>query len=293
MTRRLVRFAAVAAAILVLATGCGVRKTMVRSAMDPILAGGMDALMAEPDLELARTALASNLKLIEGMIREDPENTELLLYAAQGFAAYALAFVEDENPERAVELYRRAHRYANRALIVRENVDLLAVEELDRFEDTVARLDDDAVPGVFSLANAWGSEIMLSLDEIAAVSDLPRVEALMRFVLEVDEAYYFAGAHLFFGGYYGVRPPTLGGDLEKAERHLRRQIELTGGNVLLGRLFLVKYVHLRRLDEPAARAELNRILEFDVNQAPENTTLLNRVAQEKARRLLQNLDQYL
>lgn len=274
-------------------TGCGVQHSIVRSTMNPILEGGIESMMAETNLEIARTALASNLKLIEGMLRSDPANAELLLFAAQGYVAYALGFVEDTNPAEARELYGRARDYANAWLIEETGTDLLAIDNLDEFENAVASLPEDALPGIFWLGNAWGSEILQGLDNISLVSNLPRAEALMRRVLEIDPGYYFGIAHLFFGGYYGARPAMLGGNLDKAVEHIESQIELTDGNVLLGPLFMVKYVHLRRLDEQASRETLHTILDFDVDSAPEDTRLLNRVAQAKAQRLLNTLEDYL
>ena len=284
---------AVTALILTLAPGCSIQQYAVRTAMNPIIDGGMESMMAETNLKIAKTALESNLKLIEGILRTDPDNEELLLAAAEGYTGYTMGFVEDDSPIEARDLYRRARGYANRWLIEEEDADLLAIQNLQEFEAAVADLDEEAVPGAFWLANSWGSLILISLDDIAMVSQLPKVEALMRFVLEHDPAYYFATAHLFFGGYYGARPPMLGGDPAKAQKHLETQIDMTDGNVLLGYLFMVKYVHLRALNEEAALRDLDYILSFDVMQAPENTRLLNRIAQEKARDLLARIDEYL
>jgi TRAP transporter T-component len=279
--------------LAILLPGCSIQRAIVRSTMDPILAGGLDAMMAEPNLEIAKTALASNLKLIEGMIRTDPHNKTLLLFAAQGYSAYALAFVEDEDPFEARLLYQRAAGYANRWLIEEEDLDLLAISNLSEFEQSVSLLDDDAVAGIFWLGNAWGSEILNGLDDIVLVSKLAYVEALMHRVIEIDEGYYFGLAHLFFGGYFGARPPMLGGDMDKAIDHIERQLELTDSNILLGHLFMVKYVYLRQLDEEASRVTLKQILDFDVFAAPESTRLLNRVAQAKAAHILETLDEYL
>ncbi|MCB2210957.1 TRAP transporter TatT component family protein [bacterium] len=273
--------------------GCGIQQSVVRSTMNPILEGGLDAMMAETNLEIAQTALASNLKLIEGMLRSDPHNSTMLLFAAQGYAAYALAFVEDEDPVAARDLYRRARGYANRWLIEEAGVDLIAIPALDDFEAAVLELDDDAQPGIFWLGNAWGSEILNGLNDIVLVAKLPYAEALMRRSLEIDPGYYYGLAHLFFGGYYGARPRMLGGNPDLAVQHINEQIDLTDGNILLGPLFMVKFVYLKQLDEESARTTLQMILDFDVEAAPENTFLLNRVAQAKAEQLLANLEDYL
>ena len=78
---------------------------------------GAVAIYEETDLILAEQALASNIKLLEGMIKGDPENQHLLMLTSQAIAGYALGFVEDEAPERAKPLYLRARDYAARVLL--------------------------------------------------------------------------------------------------------------------------------------------------------------------------------
>lgn len=101
---------------LVIIPGCSIQKLAIRST-GSVLDASFEALMAEDDLELAKTAIESDLKILEGFLNIDSSNKELLLLAAQGFASYALGFVEDEDPARAVKLYERSRRYASRWLM--------------------------------------------------------------------------------------------------------------------------------------------------------------------------------
>ena len=101
-----------AAALL---SACSVGQVVVRGSQT-ILDSGVESMNRETDLELARGAMPANLKLIEGMLLEDPQNEELLLFAAQGFYGYSYGFIELEDEERAQQLYRRCYDYAHRAL---------------------------------------------------------------------------------------------------------------------------------------------------------------------------------
>ncbi len=281
----------VATIVTTLTTGCSMQKLVVRST-GGILDGAFEALMMEDDLPLAKTAIESDLKLLEGLLQADPENRKMLLLVAQGFTSYALAFVEDQDTARATALYLRARDYANRWVIETADVDLLAIPAMDDYERAVAELPEKAVPGVFWLGNAWGSAVMLNIDNVSLVADLPNVERLMRFVLETDESYYYAGAHLFYCGYYGALPAMFGGDLEKAKKHIDRQRELAGEGFLLADLFEVKYVALKQFDEARARELLGGILAYDLDQRPD-IRLMNRVAQEKAVWLMERLEDFL
>ena len=50
------------------------------------------------------------------MIIEDPGNTQLRLYAAEGFYGYTFGFVELQDSQRARQLYRRCYEHARTAL---------------------------------------------------------------------------------------------------------------------------------------------------------------------------------
>ncbi|MDP8207421.1 MAG: TRAP transporter TatT component family protein [Candidatus Electryonea clarkiae] len=286
------RILLISAVLIVFAfSGCTLNQLAVRSTSG-ILSNSFDALMAEDDLQIARTAIETDLKMIEGLIRTDPENSTLLLYAAQGFSSYSLAFAEDEDKARAIKLYKRGRNYASRWLKHKYGVDLLSIDKLDKFEKVINKLSSEAVPGVFWLGNSWASLLLLSLDDIESIASLPRVEMLMKFVLDNDETYYYGGTHLFFGAYFGGRPRMLGGDPEKARFHIEKQREMTEGKFLLGDFFMVKYVALPALDEKSSRKILHHIINFDLESAPD-IRLINSITQEKAKHLLDNIEDFL
>ncbi|MDX1698501.1 MAG: TRAP transporter TatT component family protein, partial [Thiohalobacterales bacterium] len=95
--------------------GCSLGQLVVRSSQT-ILDSGFEAMNRETDLELAQAAMPANIKLIEGMLLEDPSNAELRLYAAQGFYGYGYGFIETEDKARAAQLYRRCYEHALLAL---------------------------------------------------------------------------------------------------------------------------------------------------------------------------------
>ena len=66
---------------LMLLTACSMGQMVVRGSQT-ILDSGIESMNRETDLQLARDAMPANLKLLEGMLLEDPDNTELLIYAA-------------------------------------------------------------------------------------------------------------------------------------------------------------------------------------------------------------------
>ena len=74
--------------------------------------------MREGDLQFAESAIAGDMKLLEGVVDSDPTNVKYLQLACMGYTSYALAFAEDD-PARALLFYTRAQEYGARGLELR------------------------------------------------------------------------------------------------------------------------------------------------------------------------------
>ena len=270
--------------ILLLSTGCSVQRMAIRS-LGGVLDNSMEALYEEKDLELAEKAIASDLKLLEGLIKSDPGNDKLLLLAAQGFTSYALGFVEDESPERARDLYLRGRNYGLRILKQRENFERAIQGSIEALENMMGEFDEEDVPALFWTANSWGNWINLSFTNTQALADLPRVQLLMERVIELDESYFYGGAHLFFGSNYAARPAMLGGDIEKSRSHFERCFEFAGEKFLLPYYYYARYYATRQFDESLFENTLVKILDAPNDILPEQN-LPNAIAKNKAAGLL-------
>lgn len=270
--------------------GCSFKKMAIRST-GSILNYGVEALYEEEDLVIAEHAIMSNLKLLEGLIKGDPDNLNLLLLASQGFTGYALGFVEDDDPERAKVFYERAKDYGikilnrNGAFKEAMNGD---VENLSKALESFKRAD---VPALFWTANSWGNWINLSRDSPSAIAQMGRVELMMKRSLELDESYYYGGADMFFASYYGGRSEMFGGSPEKAKYHFDRFIKLSRGRFLMGYVLFAKFYAVQLQD-----ADLFRDLLEKVSEAPgdilSEQRLVNEIAKVKAAKLLADIDNY-
>jgi hypothetical protein len=269
---------------LVFLPGCSTSQLVARGA-SPLIDHGVAAMNRETDLEIARASIPANLKMIEALLLADPGNATYRIQAAMGFYGYALGFVEADDPERAAALYGRARDHALVAL-ERAGVtpDVLAGDAAG-LAQVLARLDTRAVPALFWTASAWGKWIELQLDDPARLSELPRVEMLMQRVLELDEAYYHGGAHLFFGAYYGGRAPMFGGDFARAARHFDRAAALGRNRLLLVEVYRARYLFRQTGDRAAFHATLGRVLDAPADADPD-LNLANALARKQAADLL-------
>jgi tetratricopeptide (TPR) repeat protein len=250
---------------------------------------GIQVIYQEDDLKIAEQFLANNLKMIELLLGKDPENRRLNLIAAQGFGAFAMAFVEDEDPDRAARLYQRGLAYAFRSLPKRKRFgSTIKPPELETLLKTYSKKD---VPVLFWLGYNWGSYVLQHLDDPRTLVNLSKVEMIMHRVLELDETYNFAGVHLFYGSFYAARPPILGGNPEKGREHFERNLELTNNSFYMTIYFLARYYAVQVQDREMFDSLLNDIVELDLDKYPD-IRLMNALAKQKARKLLENQDLY-
>ena len=146
--RKLAALLILSAVASFLTSGCSMG-TMVARTTVSVLDGGLEAMNRETDLELAKSAIPANLKLMEGLIFEDPRNRTLREFAAQGLYGYAYGFVEDEDRARASALYDRCLAHGKQGLRVsglKVDVQRATQDELDA---ALARLRGKAVPSLF------------------------------------------------------------------------------------------------------------------------------------------------
>lgn len=271
-------------------TSCSIQKLALRS-MSGILDNSMAALYEESDLPLAEQAIASDLKLLEGLIKSDPNNEKFLLLACQGFGAYALGFVEDKDADRAQMFYLRGRDYGLEILRKNQAFEREINNSIERIEAALKNFDKNDVPALFWTANNWASWINLNFTNPEALVDLPKVQAMMQRVIELDESYFYGSAHLFFGTIYALRPPILGGNIDKAKLHFVKCFEFSREKFLLPYVYYAQFYATRIFDEELFKTTLNKILETPDDILPEQR-LPNGIAKQKARMLLQKSDQF-
>lgn len=264
--------------------GCSTGQLVARGA-SPLIEHGVAAMNRETDLELARASIPANLKMIEALLLADPDNSAYRVQAAMGFHGYAMGFVEVSEPGRARDLYRRAFDHAMVALERAGMSPTVLAGDVAQMEQVLTKLDVGAVPALFWTASSWGKWIELQLDDPARLAELPRVEALMRRVLVLDERYYHAGAHLFFGAYYGGRAPMFGGDFTRAVQHFDRAAELNQNRMHWVDVYRARYLLRQMGDRDAFHAALSRVLVAPASTNPD-LNLANALARKAAGELL-------
>lgn len=277
-TRFLIPFAAV-----FLFPGC-IQTIAVRS-VGGIVDDGYDALTEESDLQFAEQALPGNLKLLEVMLKNDPNNERLLKLCAEGYASYALGFVEDVDVERARVFYLRGRDYGLRILEQDADMKKALNGSADDLKVALAKKSNDDVPGVFWTAFAMGSYLNITLTDPDAIASIPKIETMMNFVAEKDPSFYYGGAHLFLGTLYGSRSKFLGGDPEKSKRHFETALRLNEGKFLMTQVYYAKSYAFITQNDTLFEELLTQVDKASLEILPK-FRLGNAIAKKKAKILL-------
>ncbi len=265
---------------------CSMGQIVARTSVS-IMDGNVEAMNRETDLVLAEAAIPANLKLIEGLIEEDPGNPELLSLAAQGFYGYAFGFVELADPQRAEALYARGYAYGVRglhALGLDKRIDLTTANP-DAIEKAVAGMGAAAVPTLFWTASCWAKQIDLRRTDPARIAQLASTERLMSRIRELQPDYYYGGVYLYYGVYYGSRAPMMGGDFSKSEQNFSAANAVSDNRLLIVDVLQAEYLERQRLDQESFHRLLSRVVADPVGSFPE-MALVNQIARARAQYLL-------
>lgn len=272
--------------LLMLFQGCSSLSVQMAT---PMVQAQYASINEETDPVLAEQAIPASLKMLEGMLREDPGNKILLQNLSEGFCGYAFSFVEDTDTERASRLYLRGRGYAERLLVADGGPESLAGQNLDQLKSTMKTFNADDLHGLYWMGQCWAGWLMLNLDDLQAFVAISKVEAILQRTLELDETYHYAGPHMLLGAFYGSRSRLLGGNPDKARGHFDKCLELTQHKYLMAQVFYAKTYAVQMQDQALFKRLLEEVLEAPADILPEQQ-LASAVAKQKAEKLLESTD---
>ena len=279
-----------------LGSGCSVTRYVQKKAADAVAQSGT-TFSSDDDPELIKAAAPFSLKLMETLLAENPDHTELLTATASGFTQYSYAFVQEEADEiepkdfaaaeklrhRARNLYLRAQRYGLRGLETKHPG--FGTNVLANPRSAVKAATKADVPLLYWTAAAWASAISLSKDKPDLIAQIPSMEALIYRALELDEGYSEGAIHGFLITYEMGRPGAGGDPVARARQHFERAVSLSRTNSAAPFVSLAEAVTIQKQDVKEFESLLNQALAINPGAVPENR-LLNTVMQNRARWLL-------
>ncbi|MGD2160213.1 MAG: TRAP transporter TatT component family protein [Gammaproteobacteria bacterium] len=267
-------------------SGCG---QLVSNAKQEFAEDLSATMLEQNDPETVKQAVPAYLILVSSMIKGDPDNVELLISGSKLYGAYASVFVEER--ERKMRLSALSLDYAEHAFCIYKpaacNFRELSYYE---FEQVLKQFNKEDVPVLFALGSAWAGWLQANSADWNAVAELPRIKAIIQRVLELDPLINNGDAYLYMAVMDSFLPPAMGGKPELAKKNFEQAIKVSDGENLMAKLlYAEKYARL-----VFDQALHDRLLKEVIDAKLENneSTLINSIAQYKARILLDQSNEY-
>ncbi len=260
---------------------------MVNSLMRPTMAN----LQRQTDIELVCEGTPSFLLMIDSLVASAPDDNKLLLTATQAFTGYSAALDACSRPKRAATVSIKARLYGLSLLWNRDDIHSILTLPLSDLQQTLTDLDSGDVDLLFWAGNGWTTWIRHQQGSPESLAQLVRVEQIMLRVVELDETYYYGGAHLFLGVYNGSKPPLLGGKPELSRHHFEQALTISKRQFLPTLVLYAQTYARMAFDRELYVALLQEVLDFDLASQP-NLLLANQVAKRNASKMLDQVDLY-
>lgn len=247
------------------------------------------AILNNNDLATVEAGAPAYLLMIDSLVSGDPDNESLLRSAATLYTSYTDVFVKDS--ARAKKLTDTSMEYAFRAVCQANGAACsLREENFQSFEKIISGMRKKDVPSLYALGTAWAAWIQTRQQDMNAIAEISRVEAVMNQIIELDETYQDGIAHLYMGAMAILLPPALGGKPNISRQHFERAIELSGGKNLM-----IKVVYARQYARALFDRELHDRLLGEVLKADPNVPgyiLSNTLSRQEAQKLLDSAEDY-
>jgi hypothetical protein len=273
-------------AALVFLSSSGCTSLVIDPLLDPLTL----SLQKQTDLELLQDGAPSLLLILDGLIASDPDNVRLLIAATKAYGAYATTLYENGKIERAVNMSTKARDYGISIINQLPGLENLNGLNLADIEAALARIPPTKVGYLFWGAYGWATWIQYQDGAPAAMADLPIVELFMLRVVELDETFYYGGAHIFLGSYYGSRPHIYGGKPEVSRNHFERALTLNNRLFLLTHVAYAETYARLMFDRELYLKLLTEVIEQPLTDSDMASS--NKLAKVKAQKLIDQIDEF-
>lgn len=277
-------------------TSCGMKK-MATNIIGSIATDGMVAVESEEDLVFAKASSPALIKTLEVLSYGNPRDVGTLTLLSKAYGQYAFGFLEDEilrahgkdtelsaAKAKARLFYKRGRDFGLKSLTAKGPMKSAMQLPFQEFKRSLAKLGKKDVPRLFWTAFNWASYLNLSLEDPQAIADLPRIEAIIDRVIELDPKYYYGSAHTLKGVIAATRPKMLGGNPELADSEFQKAIGVSS-MYLMTKVMYAEYYAKQIQDRPLFQRVLTEVLNADVKLLPEQM-LANELALQRAKLLL-------
>ena len=257
--------------------------------------------LTDDDPQLVKEAFPFNLKIIEILLNQDPDNREMLLTALSSFTIYTYGFLMEDAEKLSFkdynagkEIYDRANKLFKRALLYGlhgmelkypEFVNWMEQREVDQHHFV-----EEDIKYLYWYSAALGGLISSSHGNPVYVVDLPKVGWLLEQSMELDETWNNGALYSAMISFTMSRPDALKNREQVARDYFNKAVKASSGEDCSVFVRFAESVCINNQNKDEFIKSLNYVLNFDVESVKE-LRLANTIAQSRAKWLMVRIDE--
>ncbi len=237
-------------------------------------------IAANWDKRIDRAATEAALADMEKLDAAGGATVDDYVLAARAYYFYSdthLRFAGEEDAMLAS--YQKGISMAEKGMVLSSTAFKDRVKAGERPENAVDALDIKGQPAMYWYASnlgRWAKQSGFS----TLLREKDRIKKIMERVMALDENYFYAGPHRYFGAMYGLAPAFAGGNMDKSKEHFEKAIAIAPTYLGTRVLFLEVWAQ-KEEDEEVWREQMD-ILDATAEDALENMTPENHFEKKKA-----------
>ena len=283
-------------------------RIMIANEISNISEIGAVVFEQDDDLDMLEKGIPGNIKFLEVILENSPDNYKILVLLSRLYAAYSFGFYEGRLESSIIgksdsvlsgqniikesvnRYYLKGSDYALRAIVSRNpgaDKKLKIPESADRLLKTMSRED---VPALFWYGFNLSALINNNRDSVLLLSKAYLIEKIMKRVIELDPEYFFGGPHLILLSYYSTLPPYSDEKLDLSLFHYKKLKERKDGPFLLADLYFARYYLSIKQEKEKFEDIMNDILNH--SGKGKECVFYNKIAAQRAKIYLDGIDHF-
>ena len=286
--------------MVILIIGCSPKKVLMTQ-LDGVFDSIEYVYLTDDDPQLVKESFPFNLKIIEILLNQNPDDREMLLTALSSFTMYTYGFVmEDaeklviEDYSAGIEIYDRASKLFNRALqFGLHGMELKYPEFTNWWElreiDENPFVEED-IAYLYWISAALGGLISSSQGNPKQLVDLPKVGWLLEKSMELEESWNSGALYSAMISFTMSRPDAVVNREQVAWDYFNKAVQSSSGENCSVFVRYAESVCIKNQNKDEFIEKLNYVSHFDIESVKE-LRLTNSMAQLRAKWLLGRIDE--
>jgi hypothetical protein len=257
--------------------------------------------LTDDDPQLVKESFPFNLKIIEILLDQDPDNRDMLLTALSSFTMYSYGFIM-EDAEKLVlddysagnEIYNRANKLFNRSLQYGIHGMELKYPEFTNWWEKRERENnpfvEEDIAYLYWISATLGGLISSSQGNPMYVVDLPKVGWLLEKSMELNESWNKGALYSAMISFTMSRPDAVSDREQVARNYFDKAVQASSGEDCSIYVRFAESVCTKNQNKDEFIEKLDYVSNFDLESAKE-LRLTNSMAQSRAKWLMGRIDE--